>query len=602
MYIRQTKIGSKSKGGKYTTHRLVECVYIDGKSRQRTLLNLGANYYIDRQHWPALCQRVEQLLHPQQHELELGPLVLPDRVEDEAQNIYKKLINRSPSCESDQDFQSVNLNRVENRHVRSVGVEHVGLWAAEQLGLERLFESLGFDRLTRASALASIVARIARPGSELATWQWLCGNSGMGELLNVEFANLSLMRLYRASDALLAHRSAIEQHLFDQATGLFDIVPTVTLFDLTNTYFEGQVKQQDKAKHGRSKERRSDCPLLTLGLVLDGSGFVRRSKVFEGNVSEGSTLQTMLDGLHAPDRALVVMDAGVATQDNIAWLRQHGYRYLVVVRQSRDCFDESAAVKVIGRSGGEVELCRQLDEESGEIIVGCRSPAKGEKEKAIAERFATRFEQALDALHKGLSKPRARRRVNDIWQRIGRLQEKSRGHSQHYTIEVATDESGERATAVTWQRTPVADTLATNPGVYALRSNVSDWDDETLWRTYTTLTDLEAVFRSLKSELGLRPIYHHKAERAEGHLFITVIAYQLVQVIRMKLRQSGDRRSWSSLRRVLETHCRITTVLELADGRTVHIRQSSRAEREHQQIYDALGVSHTAGRRHRLTV
>ena len=601
MFIRQTKVGSKSKGGNYTTHRLVECVYANGKTRQHTLLNLGTNYYIDRQHWPALCQRVQQLLNPQQQTMTVMEQKLPDEIEDEAQKLYRKLINRASLSETEPDFQSVNVSKVENRHSRSAGVEHVGLWAANELGLERLFENLGLDRLTRASALASIVARMARPGSELATWQWLCGNSSMGELLNVDFPSLSVMRLYRASDALLSHRDAIERHLFETATGLFDIVSTVTLFDLTNTYFEGQVKQQDKAKHGRSKERRSDCPLLTLGMVLDASGFVRRSQVFEGNVSESSTLRIMLEGLQAPAGALVVMDAGVATQDNLDWLREHGYCYLVVARQSRNYFDEKTAVKVIGRSGGEVELCRQLDKESGDIIVGCRSQAKGEKEKAIAARFATRFEEGLDALHQGLCKPHARRRVKDIWRRIGRLQEKSRGHSQHYTIDVATDDSGERVTAVAWQRKPVADTLATNPGVYALRSNVSDWDDETLWRTYTTLTDLEAVFRALKSELGLRPIYHHKEARAEGHLFITVIAYQLVQAIRMKLRQSGDCRSWRSLRQVLESHSRITTVLVLADGRHVHIRQSSVAELCHKQIYDALGISHTAGPSRRLT-
>ena len=137
--------------------------------------------------------------------------------------------------------------------------------------------------------------------------------------------------------------------------------------------------------------------------------------------------------------------------------------------------------------------------------------------------------------------------------------------------------------------------MMTHPGVYCLRTNQPDWDEETLWRTYVTLTDLEAVFRSLKSELGLRPIFHHKPIRAEGHLFITVIAYQLVQVIRQRLRQHRERASWGHRRRILEGHQRITATFRRADGHTLHVRKATRAEPPQQAIYDALGVDPEPG-------
>ena len=156
------------------------------------------------------------------------------------------------------------------------------------------------------------------------------------------------------------------------------------------------------------------------------------------------------------------------------------------------------------------------------------------------ERFSRRFEQGLTRLCEGLSRPRTHKGIEKVRERIGRLKEQSRGMAQHYSIEVLTDESGRKATALTWKRQPRQGSMATHPGVYCLRSNQTDWDEESLWRTYTTLTDVEAVFRSLKSELGLRPIYHHKPVRSEGHLFLTVIAYQLVQVIRKRLKQRGD--------------------------------------------------------------
>ena len=177
----------------------------------------------------------------------------------------------------------------------------------------------------------------------------------------------------------------------------------------------------------------------------------------------------------------------------------------------------------------------------------------------------------------------------------GNQEAQSRGVAQHYAVELDTDNTGQRATAVRFTRRPLAGSMMTHPGVYCLRSNQTDWDEATLWRTYFTLTDLEAVFRSLKSELGLRPIYHHKPIRAEGHLFITVIAYQLVQVIRRRLRESGETASWTTLRRILEGQQRITATFRRSDRRTLHVRKATRAEAPQQALYDALGVGSAPG-------
>ena len=171
--------------------------------------------------------------------------------------------------------------------------------------------------------------------------------------------------------------------------------------------------------------------------------------------------------------------------------------------------------------------------------------------------------------------------------------ETSRGVAQHYDIELDTNETGERATAVRFTRQPITGSMMTHPGVHCLRTNQTDRDESTLWRTYFTLTDIEAVFRSLKSELGLRPIYHHKPIRAEGHLFISVIACQLVQVIRRHLRQTGQCASWTT--RILEGQQRITATFRRADGRTLHVRKATRAEPPQQAIYEALGIDHAPG-------
>ena len=303
------------------------------------------------------------------------------------------------------------------------------------------------------------------------------------------------MQLYRASDALVKHREAIEAHLFERAMGLFDLQPTVTLYDLTNTYFEGEAGAQPQAKRGHSKEKRSDCPLLTLGLMLDASGFVRRSKVFAGNVREHRTLAGRLEALDAPAGALVVMDRGVATEACITWLRDHGYRYLVVSRERHRQFDADAAVSVRTQSNQTVHLHKVVSADPDEVRLYCYSEERAHKERAIVERFAARFEAALTKLNEGLSRPRAHKRLGQVWQRIGRLKAKHTRVAAHYQIEVAPDQTGEKAVAVTWTRRPQDGSMATHPGVYCLRSSETDWDEDALWRTYTTLTDVEAVFR-----------------------------------------------------------------------------------------------------------
>jgi hypothetical protein len=337
-------------------------------------------------------------------------------------------------------------------------------------------------------------------------------------------------------------------------------------------------------------------------MVLESSGFVRRSKMFPGNVAEGSTLQDMLKGLDAPKGALVIMDAGrastrgmVAAEANLAWLRQQGYRYLAVSRERTRQFDPDQATEVLTKSQETVQLQRSLSKGGAEVRLYCHSTGRQTKETAISARFVKQFEDGLTKLADGLAKPRAQKTIAAIQQRIGRLKEKSRGIGQHYEIAVIPDDTGLNATAITWQQTPVEGSRLTHPGVCCLRSNETACDDATLWRTYTMLTDLEAVFRGLKSDLGLRPVFHHTEGRAEAHLFITLLAYQLVQTIRRRLAAKGEHLSWSGLRAVLAVQQRVTATFRQRDGRTLHVRKATVAEPELRQIYDTLQIDPAPG-------
>jgi len=622
MFIRKTKTSSSTTGEAYCTFRLVASERIGGKVRQKTVLNLGRSFSLPKEQWVDLSTRIEEILGKQQ------PLFTASKgIEALAQRYAALLIARrgvevdEPSAAEQPlqdapatvdilpvapvappDFQKVDINSLELAQPRTVGVEHVGLDALNLLDFNTILEDAGLNRIQRAMAIGSVIARMAEPGSERASWQWLRESSGLGEMLDVDFESMSSMRLYRISDLLIKNRDTIEDALFSRVKTLFSLPATVTLYDLTNTYFEGEMAGNSQASRGHSKEKRSDCPLVTLGMMLDSSGFVRHSQMFAGNVSEASTLESMLQGLDAPKNALVIMDRGIATEANIAWLIDNNYRYLVVSRERARQFDLESSIPVSTASGQIVHAQKSLSEDGQEARLYCYSEARQEKESAMTARFCKSFEQGLQKLADGLTRPRCQKQKDKLNQRIGRLQAKSHGVSQHYRINLTTAPGSDQVSEISWERNPVAGTMMTNPGVYCLRTNELTWDETTLWQTYTMLTDLESVFRSLKSELGLRPVYHHKEERAEGHLFITVLAYQAVQVIRNKLKLKGIHLSWDSLRKILSRQQLVTASFTQADGRSLHVRKSTTASPQLREIYDALTISASPGGTKKLIV
>jgi transposase len=592
MYIRQTKTSNATSGEAYFTFRLVASKRINGKVRQQTLLNLGRTFSLPREQWPVLCSRIEQILSGQ---MSLAPI--STAIEALAQRYAARLVADSrpvaaPGESAGPVYHEVDVDSLELVRPRSIGVEHAGLAALNWLELPRILEQVGLNGKQQAAVIGNVIGRMAAPASELATWGWLRERSGLGELLDVDFEALPLMSLYRASDLLVRHRQAIEAALFSRINDLFALPTTVTLFDLTNTYFEGEMAGNSKAKRGHSKEKRSDCPLVTLGLVLDGSGFVRRSRMFAGNVAEASTLEEMLQGLDAPTGALVIMDRGIATEANISWLIEHQYRYLVVSRERTRRFDSAQSVEVTTASDQTVHLQRVVSDDGSEVRLSCHSEARQEKETAMTKRFSQTFENGLAKLAAGLLKPRGEKNRDKLLQRIGRLEEKSHGISRHYRIEL-TPAEGPLVTTITWTKEPIDGTQLTHPGVYCLRTNELHWEAATLWQTYTQLTDLEAVFRSLKSELGLRPVYHHKEDRADGHLLITVLAYQAVQVLRRKLKLQGINAGWTALREIFSGQQRVTATFTQKDGRTLHVRKTTVAEPKLRNLYDALSLSAT---------
>ena len=611
MFIRRTQTRNRTSGEPYSTYRLVESSRLGSAVKQTTLLNLGCHFDLPAQEWPGLARHIDELLQGQRPLLDA---TMSETAQALAQRYAAQLIALRPSAASitaaeaakaeplePGRYQEVDLDSLDLVRPRSVGVEHAALSVMRSCAFEDKLAELGLNRAQIAAAVGNVIARMAHPGSELATHAWLQQRSALGELIGFDYEAMDLNRLYRASDALYKHREALQDHLFAQAQTLFGFGETITLYDLTNTYFEGVAAGCAKAKRGHSKESRSDCPLVTLAMALDGSGFPRRSRVFAGNASEPATLKDMLTGLGAPPGATVVMDAGIATEANLTWLRAQGYHYVVVSRQRERQFDPEGATEVQSAGNVTIKIQRVLDAQ-GHALLYCHSPAREQKDRAIDAAKTAGFEAVLLKLQAGLSKPRGTKDLAKIMERLGRAKQRYARAAQHYQVELAKDDTGTQVRAITWSLALKPGSAAMHPGVYCLRTTLVELNNATLWRTYTMLTNLESVFRSLKTDLGLRPVFHQIDRRVEGHLFISVLAYHFVHTLRLRLKERGIDDSWETLRETLATQQRVTATLQRRDGRAVHVRKATRPEPHHQKVNEILGLSPNPGGTHRVLV
>ncbi len=609
MYIRATT--QKKDGTIYKTFRLVESSRTERGPRQRTVLNLGTGFSLPEEQWKELANRIEEIITAQKN---IFPY--PPDIEDLAKIYVQRIIvqgvkeptkgtwaeGSSPQAmeENVSDYQSVDVNSIETADPRTVGAEHVVLETIRQLKLEKELLELGFTRHWKDVALGVIAGRLIHPSSELGTHWWLKNASGIGELLRTDFGLLSQDRVYRVSDKLLQHRDELEEYLSRQEKRMFSLQETVILYDLTNTFFEGTMRHNHKAKFGRSKEKRTDCPLLTLGLALDGDGFSKRSRVFEGNVSEPGTLETMLQGMIKPPllfKPLVVMDAGIATEANLQWLKDNQYDYLAVSRRRQKeipegLFERMTAVKIDHQDHEQVRAALIHNEDNQEVEVWCHSIGKEKKEEGMQSLARHRFEDGLKQIASGLTKKHGTKRYDKVVERIGRLKQKYSRMTRHFEI---TIEKGEKdsVAGLSWEW---KENTGNANGVYCLRTNRQGLDEQKLWNLYNMIRDVEDAFRAMKSDLGLRPVRHHTENRADGHLFITVLAYHILHTIRYKLRQQGIHDSWSTIREKLSLHIRTTTILKKEDKKVIHVRKTSRTESYQKRIYQALGIAEVPGK------
>ena len=586
MFIIKTQSSSKN-ATKYYTHRLVESKRDSmGKVYKQTILNLGSNYAVVAElDWSILTDRVQNILIGQE-----SLLFLEDHIESEAQRIASIIIKRDGQVvdsnkELDSNYQHVDVTTLRNSDVKTVGAEHLAFETAKKLNIPEILATCGLSKRDVDSAFASIMGRLLSPGSEVSTSQYLKNNSALDEVIGTDFTQMHKERLYKISDILLKHKNVIEDKLYNQEKNLFALKEIVTLYDLTNTYFEGESRANENAAFGRSKEKRTDCPLVTLALVLDGSGFPKKTHIFKGNISEATTLELMLNTLGSKE-AIVVMDAGIATEDNIEWLNDNNYKYLVISRKRKQELPDIEGVIVKNEPNNKVTTFLLKNEKESELY--CHSENMARRTTIMSEKYIERFIKELQKLSDGLTKKGSIKKYDRINQKIGRLKEKYSKVALQFDIKIIADDKKEKVTQLTWEHQP--DKQSKEPGIYCIRTNQTELNNKEIWDTYRMLNDVEAAFRTLKTDLGLRPIYHQKTDRISGHIFISVLAYHILHAIRYQLLANNITDSWQTIQSKLSTHYRVTTTLKQKDNKTLHIRKSMQANPQQKAIYKACNI------------
>ncbi|MCG6878772.1 MAG: IS1634 family transposase [Deltaproteobacteria bacterium] len=607
MYIKKVRKSNPGSRRVYEYLHLVENIRTQKGPRQRLILNLG-RLDIPPEQYKELANCIEGLLTGQTSLFGSTP-----DIEKHARKAAEKIKEkRGKECHvkprvgseqrTEKDFKLVNVNSMDASQARSLGPEYVCHCQFNELLINEILLKNGITPGTLPLFEALVIGRLVSPGSELHTWQWAQQQSAIFELTKNPLRP-SLNSMYRVGDRLFKLKDTLEEALSKRERHLFSLKERMCSFDLTNTYFEGQAAGNSKAKRGKSKEKRSDCKLLTLALIIDEQGFAKYSNLYPGNQAESKTLQEIIESLIemrpslAKDRT-VIIDAGIATKENIAYLKDNHFHYIVVNRGKGD-FTESDVTNM--------ELIRRTDRYSIEVkrrqtdreaFLLCRSTSREGKDKGIRTRQENLFIERLEYYRDGLIKKRRTKSYPKIIEMIGRLREKYPRASKLYEVEVIPEgtprKNGLLAKDIIFNKKPQYDENAKFDGCYVLRTDRLDLSDKEIWETYIMLTQIENAFRSMKSSLGLRPNFHQKEDRADAHMFISVLAYHILHSIEFKLRRQGDHRTWATIREVLSTHQRLTIEYDVKERNEVqrhHLRLCSNPEAEHKEIYDRLGLN-----------
>jgi transposase len=612
MYIRKKETANKKTGAKYTKHVLVES-YRDGETiKQRTVMTLG-KLEIDRREWKKLAHALESIITGKQSLLD----DTDSRIWKLAEKLYSneqftKRIQKKITVTGDnkeKKLLAIDINDIQTTKTRSLGTELIGQWAWEQLGFGAILKGTGLTEREISVARALIFNKLIEPGSEKQAYEWFKMRSALGEMPGADITGLGKDMYYTVGDKLYDKKERIETLLYSSGRKLYPhSESTIFLYDLTNTYMEGACLGNGLAKRGHCKSKRNDCPLITLSLVVDGDGMPIACNIYKGNQSEPETLAEIIERIEATlwggqmpiVKPTFAMDRGIATADNVDFLKGRGYPYVIIRREDesekyRDVFqNERGSFKMVGEDYTNIygDICNvyvrkagDSNEETAKIL--CISDGKAAKEEAIDIKKEERFRSAIGNFNKSIRKGTIRK-PGKIMEKLKKIFKSNKSVSGNFEYTVNKEPGSEKIIGV--EIIPQAQFTQKLYGCYVIETTHTELNETDVWNMYMTLNRVESAFRMMKSELGFRPVHHQKETRTAAHLFISVLAYHLLAIIERRLLECNIHKQWDSLRKTLSTFTRNTVIMRDDNGNAHHIRVSNKPENAHSEIFDCFHI------------
>jgi len=635
MYFRSTIRRNPATDQIDSYYRLVES-YRNETDRvcHRTLLNVGfldGSINIDElnQVRRILCKRFQKIKGGNElFEIQDNN---PQKVINLADKLWNELVEknridigqREKKAPSVRERNMVFEESIRHPDVREIGGEWVCFQALEQLQLKDYLSNIGFSEEEVQLAFTQIISRAVYPASELETARWIQENSGVCSITGYPIEKITKDKLYKSALKLFSEKEKIEKFLSVKTNQLFDIEDKIYIYDLTNTYFEGSKRGSKIARFGRSKEKRSDCKIVVLALVINPAGFIKYSTIFEGNMQDSKTLKEIVTKLRGQTstakRAVVVIDAGIATEENLTMLTENNFDYVCVSRCKLKDYrisPDSSPVEIEDRKKQKIQLQKVVSEKHNDFFLKIESEAKRTKEVSMNNRFQENFEKGLSIIAASLEKKSGIKTEEKVYERVGRLKQKYPSVSKYYEISYTveketvrnrkTKEEAEirKVKSMTWKVKQNIE-LGAESGTYFVRTSLK-MSEEMTWMIYNIIREIEYSFRTLKTDLDLRPIYHKKDNATMAHLNLGLLAYWVVNTVRYQLKKTENEPakkqeiaknetdtmpinfSWKEIIRIMNTQKSVLTVSQNRYDEVIITRRCSEPTTGVQAIYRRL--------------
>lgn len=595
MYFKFSLRYNKDKQQSDAYYRLVESYRnAEGRVCHRTILNIG---FIDDDYTPEQLNQTARILNGRYEQKQSLFEPTDAAVIELAETLWQRIVKdkRLDLTLHSPTSRHIDADTMRHSNVREIGSEWICHQTLEELGMSKVLAEAGFSEEQIQLAATQIVSRAVYPASELKTASWIKENSAVSELTGYDCQKITKDKLYESALRLYSVKDQLEQHLSHKTNELFDLTDKIVLYDLTNTYFEGQYSSSKLAKYGRSKEKRNDAKLVVLALVVNIYGFIKYSCVHEGNMADCSNLSLMIDKLSGCTNAqnpVVVMDAGIATEENLKMIRAKGYHYLCVSRarlKDYEAISGRLTVLLETKSKRQVRLKAVSNNTSTDYYMEVASEDKYETANSMRRQFEERFEMELQKIAQSLERKGGTKKTTKVHERIGRARERYPSVQYYYDVQVTLSEDNSTVKAISWSKNEQQyEKKEASLGLYFLRTSLLLQDEVMIWNIYNTIREIESSFRTLKTDLDLRPVYHKSDAGTMAHLHLGLLAYWIVNTVRCKLKAHGINSHWPEIVRIGNTQKIITTHGTNKAGEVIGVRKCSEPTEQLRNIQSIL--------------